>query len=291
MDIVILPNFNRPEFLTVTLELIQKAHGFEKFLYLFVLDYGFNPELEQIALNWHYNKKILKVPKTSFKHTKQSYALYSGYKTALGLGGEYIHLIEDDIFISTDYFNWHKQAQQLKPFCSIATRNHKVFPSIIGKLRLAYEHNSYQSLGVCWQKDNLSKALNYFPLEYFQNPLEYTKKTFPNSKIPLGFLEQDSVINRLMEKDNLNAIYPYYPRAYHAGFYGKGRGIRLQGTTAQKVKQIKEIGFDKEKIKNRILAQGNFTPEDSVPVNLILPLTKDIVLRGMPKLAHSKIHN
>ena len=42
MNIVVIPCFDRPEFLHVTLELITKADNYKDYLYLFQCDYGFD---------------------------------------------------------------------------------------------------------------------------------------------------------------------------------------------------------------------------------------------------------
>lgn len=260
MDVVVIPCFNRPEFLSVCLELIQKAVGSEENLYLFQVDFGYDPEVLQVIENFPLQKEVRITEEHSFRN-KQSYSLFKGYENALSYNPEKIYLIEDDIFIANDFFHWH-QKNIGSNFASIATRNHNnrgFRPT--NNLSRTYTQSEYQSLGVCFHRSSVEHFLKYFTPEFFTDPENYIKKTFPRSRIPTMYCEQDGLIRRIIQDQKLQVVYPHVPRAFHAGFYGKSRGEKPTGTLEERITQVKLTAFDGEIMKG-----------DSKPELLVNPI-------------------
>jgi glycosyltransferase involved in cell wall biosynthesis len=260
MNVVIIPCFNRPEFLAVCLELIQKAKGAGENLYLFQIDFGYDPELLEVIEKFPLQKEVRFTEEHLFRN-KQSYSLFKGYENALTYNPEKVYLIEDDIFIANDFFHWH-QKNIGENFASIATRNHnnKTVRHTNNLLR-TYTQSEYQSLGVCFHAKSVDRFLPYFTQEFFTDPENYIKRTFPRSRIPSMYCEQDGLIRRIIQDQKLQVVYPHVPRAFHAGYYGKSRGVKPTGILEERINQVKLTAFDGEIMKG-----------DSKPELLVNPI-------------------
>lgn len=259
MDVVVIPCFNRPEFLSVCLELIHKAVGAEENLYLFQVDFGYDPEVLSVIEKFPMQKEIQKTPVHRFKN-KQSYSLLKGYENALKHNPQKIYLIEDDVFIANDFFLWHRKNLG-ENFASIATKNHNTDRRPSTDLAATYTMSEYQSLGVCFHAESLRVILKDITDDYYSNPQGYIQKMFPENKIPVLYSEQDGLIRRIIQKNNYQVIYPDVPRAFHAGYYGKSRGKKPMGNLEQRIKQVRQIAFDP------LIMKG-----DSEPVLLVNPI-------------------
>lgn len=259
MNVVVIPCFDRPEFLSVCLELIQKAKGSEDMTYLFQVDFGGDATVIDVINKFQFKKEIFKTDFHKFKN-KQSYSLLLGYKNALKLNPEKIFLIEDDVLIANDFFDWHLKNIG-DNFCSIATKNHNSERPLVNDLSKIYTMAEYQSLGVCFNKASIEEIFSIVTDEFYSNPTGFIRKTFPKSSIGMHFTEQDGLIRRLIKEKNYTVVYPELPRAFHAGFYGKSRGEKPTGTLEQKISQVKLTAFDPSKMKG-----------DSEPVLLVNPI-------------------
>ena len=272
-DVVLIPAYNRPEFLIITLEHIAKNPDSKEYLYLFSLDIGFKRELLQIIERFKkqgHQVKVRRTPRTISGLGKQSYNVLTGYQLARDLCEEFVFLIEEDIFVSNDFFKWHKEVHKIEPdiFCSIATRDHSIIYKTQDDLTLYYKsHSDYQSWGVCFRKYKLDLFLKHATPDYYNDPRSYVPKTFPDSKWKDFFVEQDGLIRRVQEENYTSKIvFPHVPRAFHAGFYGYNRGSKITGTLPEKIEKLRKVCFNDEEMRlaNKV---DNFY-EDSRPENL-----------------------
>lgn len=259
MNVVVIPCFDRPDFLSVCLELIQKAIGSEKNLYLFQVDFGHDVEVLSVIEKFPLNKQIEITKFHKFKN-KQSFNVIEGYKNALKHNPKTITLIEDDVFVANDFFIWHEKNIG-DNFASIATKNHNASRKAENDLLASYTMSEYQSLGVCFPASSVSEICNEATNLFFTNPAGFMKSRFPNSTIGHFYAEQDGLIRRLIHEKKYNVIYPEIPRAFHAGFYGKSRGDKLTGTLEQRIEKVKLTAFDPSIMKG-----------DSEPVLLVNPI-------------------
>lgn len=247
-SVVVIPCFNRPEFLSVCLELITMAERSDENLYLFQVDFGYDPEVLKVIESFQLRKQVELTPNHDYPN-KQSFSLLEGYKNALTHNPDRIYLIEDDIFIANDFFIWHEKHLGIN-FASIATLNHnntRIRHS--NNLAVVYTDCEYQSLGVCFNKRSVEEILKNVTELYFKDPQAHIKKTFPASRIPVGYCEQDGLIRRIIHAKRHKVVYPHVPRAFHAGYYGKSRGEKPQGTLEERIAQVKLTAFDPDIMK------------------------------------------
>lgn len=273
MNVVLIPVFNRPEFLTLTLEQIQTNPDAAENLYLFALDFGFKRQNLEVINRFRrsgFQVQLYKTPRTGFSLGKQSYNVLRGYQKAVELSDNLVFMVEDDIFVSNDFFRWHKAVHQRESeiFCTIATRNNNSTYKTTDSLQFYYKtHLDYQSLGVCFRVGRLGLVLKHNVQEYYQDPVGYLSRNYPKSKIGKYYAEQDGLIRRVQESTPEYPIaFPHRARAYHAGFYGVNRGARIEGTLPQKIEKLRNICFDVTSMR-RVAANPAYF-EDSIPVDL-----------------------
>lgn len=159
-----------------------------------------------------------------------SYNVLSGIKDALKLGGDLIHVVEDDIMVSLGYFAYHEAAHLAAPdaFAVSACKNQNLQGEPPGA---AYRHGSYQSLGVSFRPETGEQIIQHENSRYYGDMVGYCRRVFPGSVIPPGHAEQDGLINRIRERRGGVTVYAAQPRAFHAGFYGYNRtGTKLSGS-------------------------------------------------------------
>jgi len=275
MNVCLMPNFNRPEYLKLCTDLILKSQGARDNLYLFALDYGFDSKLLEVINKFPLASKIIKTPNKISGNMKQSFNVLNGLLEAYKLSDNLIYIIEDDIFIGRDFFKFHEAVQSNKLFCSIATKNHNSNFTMLNDLNAYYYGYSmdYQSLGVCMNKNSIDLIRPHINDDYFSNPQDYVSKNF-NSFLGSSYCEQDGLIRRIREESNLEVAFPHIPRAYHAGFYGYHRYSNLPKTKTyeEKVSMLKRICFSKEEMKKVCLNDLYYF--DSEPIDLDTDFTE-----------------
>lgn len=277
MDVVMIPVYNREACLTITLELLEKNILSRNMYYLFVADVGYRSGVRQIAMRWLQNHKgeFYQVDPVQVRSPiKQSYAVYKGYMRALTHNPNYVFMVEDDIFTSDQFFNWHyKILETTGTALSIATKQRNVPYPLIKNYDQYFTTPDYQSLGVCWTSNGLSKALAQFTPAYWANPFGYIKTVYPSVKQDF-VASQDGLLRKYILANNIEVAWPVYPRAWHGGYYGANRGVkRATGTITEKIAKIKSVAFDEATLKAELIR--NNAPAkffyDSIPVDIVQP--------------------
>ena len=248
-NITLIPAWRRDDFLQVTLDYIKEATGADRNLYVFLVDRGFHTEVVEVIKSFPLEKLIRFAPQHRYRGN--SYNLLEGYKYALQLAktrkSELIYLVEEDIWVGKDFFDYHEKVQSQFPcFCASAVRNQNDDRKHPDEPESVYYHMGYQSLGVSFKLDSIAKIVEHATPALYQNMLRYVKTHFPNSKYGNMWTEQDGVINRIAERNPVHSLYCYSPRAYHAGFVGYNRrGTALEGSREARVAKLRSMS-DKE---------------------------------------------
>ena len=266
-DIVIVPAYFRPEFLHLCIEHLYACPDLlnkDVWIYQDMKHDDretFKEELRETEIVLDYWKrgfgnrlKAVIRPENGFYGN--SYNVLSAYQKAYETDAKYVYLVEEDVFVTPDFFRWHEAVQEQEPnfFCTIAGKAEANNISFAGEIAGAYfasEH--YRSLGVCWKRENLKEIVRHAQFEYFHNSTTYLLKHFPDSNLGLTMLEQDGLIQRIMEQTFQLAGWACLPRAYHVGVYGYHRGIgkdnMFVGTFPERVEMIRKAVSDPEWLK------------------------------------------
>lgn len=267
-DICIIPVFNRPEYLYVTLEQIKLAELHDTIKYLFAADSGHSAKCIEVIIEMMYglDYEIMYNNGSRFNEMKQSFNLLSAYKKATEESKQFVFLVEDDIFIGKSFFKVHYDIQRKHPdiFCSIGSKLHNYDYITPGKEQTldpstcqTADDSVYQSWGVCFNKSILvdhvlpHAFVNGTPSLYFHNSRKYMQTYFPTHFLGVNFTEQDGLIRRIRDNSRLHIGYPDYPRCYHAGIWSYHRmGEKVNGWSfTQKVDFIRNTCFNHDKMQ------------------------------------------
>lgn len=236
-DIVIVPAYFRPEFLHLCLENLwncpemldkdvwvyhdQKYDDSKTFAQEFL-------EVQEVLKYWKngFRNRMRMVLRPESGYYGNSYNVLAAYAKAYETDAKYVFLVEEDVFVTPDFFRWHKKIQEQEDcFCSIAGQTYRNEPMQHFGLEAFFRNSIYSSIGVCWKRENLSWTETHAVLDYYQSPTQHILKHFPASTLGLSMMEQDGIVQRIMESQFKKAIWACVPRAYHAGVFGYHRGI------------------------------------------------------------------
>lgn len=233
-DSVLIPCWRRPEFLSATLTRIKLARGSEDLNYLFAVDRGSDPRVHEVIETFPYRKrKVI----SHHKYRGPAYNILEGYRELYRVteDGDRIYLIEDDVFVAEDFFEFHNDAWDLddeaKIISACKNQNLSKVKHYADAMSAVYRHVSYQSLGVSFDRRIFPEILEHAGRAYYGDPIEYCATRLPDKGLPESAASQDGLIHRVVRKNLWWTIYPVTPRAFHAGFYGLNRhGIPLSGS-------------------------------------------------------------
>jgi hypothetical protein len=242
VEIVIVPAWRRPAFLSATLRRLALADGGDLHIWI-ALDRRHDAGTAQVAAAFLHARGTARtrVLGRSHPYRGNSYNVLRSYQEAVMATAELVHLVEEDVLVGIDYFDFHRAAHELAPdvlaVSAARNQNHPHDPD--PDPAALYLGSQYQSVAVSFRPERLAPVLAHAVPSYFHDPIAYCRKKFPRSLIPVGNAEQDGLINRVVERDGQRVAYAALPRAYHAGFTGYHReGARLVGSVDQQADQI-----------------------------------------------------
>jgi hypothetical protein len=272
-DVVLLPCWQRPEFLWHCIDNLSKADGIENIHVIFRPDTGFAPDTLEVIRTQGQRLASFEIQYPSvcpFQRAKQSANVLLGYLHAARKARQYVFLIEEDIMVARDFFRWHRDVHTQQPqlFCSIAAKNHNRDVTVAPDVDAYYSSTGdYCSWGVCMDRRVIQKLIApHMNIGYFRKPKRYLRRHFPTSAVPLAFAEQDGLIRRIQEVSQKLLVYPCVPRAYHAGFYGYHRTGGVDGALRDKVQKLGSIIYEVDAM--RALTSHAGIADDSIPVTL-----------------------
>lgn len=263
-DRVIVTSYWRPEFLYLCLEGVYAAEGSHDKEICVYEDQRPNDaerfeqdmlEVQEVLAYWKRGfgdrlRTILRNPHTSYGN---SFNVLSAYHSAFeDKELRYIHLIEDDVLISTDYFQWQEQMQAGEYLATIAGETSRC-PRPETNFNGLFESEVYASLGVCWKRENLSWVTEHAVPSYYNNSTLHLLKHFKGSKYGLTMQEQDGLIQRIAEQQFQKFAWSVPTRAFHVGIYGYHRGIAAEymptGSLAERIETLRKNISDPEWFK------------------------------------------
>lgn len=284
MDVVLLPCYNRAEFLFHTLQHIQHAEGADQLHYIFRMDAGHSHELHEVVRSFPFSHEIAVTARSSYAGGKQSYSLLSGYKLAAQRATGKVFMIEEDVFIATDFFKWHHAVHAAHPdlFCSIAVKNPNG-PTPEGDHSEYYlTTDEYCSLGVCFDSAVLRRYVEpHASPSYYVHSAQYCRRNFAAAPFNPSHTEQDGLIRRIQWKQGMSApiAYPCQAKAYHAGYYGANRADPPTGTLEQRITHVTDVCYSQEAMRTFALHPSYY--EDSIPVDLNAPTWTELRLKPL----------
>lgn len=249
--IVVIPCWRRPGHLAALLHTIRGARGFTHNLYMFTVDRGYDPDILDV-INEFSGDKIVTLRDHRYPGTVCNIlsAYREAYVLALAREIEYVALLEEDLLVTEDIFEYYADAFELvardpSHVGVSACRNQntldgrmplsqtnvarvdsvmrpRAIAADVAETAAVYTHRSYQSIGSAVTTAFLPKIIEHAKSEYYSNQIGYCTRELA-SDLPDAGASQDGLIHRIIRREGLAMIYPLAPRAFHVGWYGINR--------------------------------------------------------------------
>lgn len=258
-DIVLIPTWYRPEYLQLCLEHLAQTRGIES-KQIWILQDQHQDDLIRHAVEENWTQDVLAswqqykaldirfIRATPHCTVGNSRNVLFGYHRAYNTGAKYVYLIEDDVFVTPDFFEWHEAVQNDGDyFCSVGYNCKYKRPDILTSEDPGayYSARWYGSYGVGWKREKLAPIFQHDILNYVCNMTAYIERVLPNTPLGVQFTEQDGLIERIMWLSGKPVAFPYQSRAYHMGFYGYHReGARPNGFLDAKIAGLRKMVSD-----------------------------------------------
>jgi hypothetical protein len=291
MDTLLIPTWQRPEFLEHCLRNLHNTGDLRTVKIMFLLDHGYSKEVETIIADHQHefgDHTIVRRPKTGNTITKQSRNLLQGYLTAAEDNDGLVFLVEEDIMVARDFFRYHREvhAQQPDLFCSLSPWNHNRAVTTTEDPEAYYLTTmDYCSWGVAFKASAIREHLApHVGPAYYSAPSSYCKRTFPNASPCIRGIEQDGLIRRIQDQlcHAAPIAYPHVPRAFHAGYYGYNRRKFIRGTLSQRIEAVGQTIYDPERMREACLTEDFF--KDSTPIDLNTPPWQTLKQQQPPEI-------
>ena len=212
-----------------TLICIERARGWREHKYIFSIDRGFDERVYEVL----HESVVARDAEITFRthgYKGPAHNILMAWRQGL-LAREHeddwVALIEDDILVGADFFEFASDALALdRSACGVsACRNQNRNGHPQGDTPSdVYQHVSYQSLGVALRPNLIERVIEMLEPAYFENPITFCSEKFPDSvAIPRAHASQDGLIHRIIRRDLLHMLYPITSRAFHVGWYGHNR--------------------------------------------------------------------
>lgn len=253
MDLVIVTLWQRAGFTEACLSRLAKAMDSSVKVRL-CLDFGFSPDVlkaaEAFAKRFPEQTEIFTRDED---YPTGSFNVLTGMADALHVSepDDLIYVLEEDILIGKDFFDFHRRAHKLVPDaygvsgCTNSFLTRETNPKPVQDA--VYLSGAFQVWGSSYRPDQVRQILSRLQVDYFENMHEACIREFGEaSALRTGPL-YDGVMAMNLAELRKSMVFPYAARGYHAGFEGlsfKGQGPAVTGTPKQQAKQILAMGED-----------------------------------------------
>lgn len=153
-------------------------------------------------------------------------SIKKGFET----GAEFVFLIEEDIAVYPDFFNWHWSQTDCLASCGRKDRHH--FP-LYGPL--------YTNPGSCLRRPLLERLVPHINDDYFSRLHEYLDEHFGTWDTQSNL--DDGLIRRVIRQMDGRAVYPDTPVCAHQGFrfYNKLDLYMNEGTIQERIAGLRKM--------------------------------------------------
>jgi hypothetical protein len=200
--IVVMPTAHRPEFLALALERLaaaRKPSNIDVHIYVDFVDHIRLAETE-IVRDLYFPEAYLFLAGPHVQVPSGCWNILNSIKNG-SLWADDVILVEDDVMVYPDFFEWHQTAVWADASCGRS---------------LSY-FNLYTNPGSCLRRPLLDLLVPHINDEYFRDTKAYCDKNFqPNHISTLD----DGLIRRVLHDNNMTVLFPERPRCAHQGFRG-----------------------------------------------------------------------
>ena len=249
-SVICMPTLRRPEFLALALEKISQTKEAPNLDVRIFLDYGvparladvefcrdtFLPTAEIYQANPH--KKVL----------SGTWNILNALKSGWESGAKFIFLVEEDVMIRPEFFQWHWSAHEQDDYFVTCGRRYSRMPL-----------DFYSNPGTCYRRDKLALVMPHIREEYFNGTDAYVDKYFPQFKGMDGSLD-DGLIRKIIRSVGGKVMCAEPKVCAHQGFhyYDRLENFKNTGKTIQE--RIEMLRVILKRVKEPSRYTGDFEP-------------------------------
>ncbi len=233
MDILIIPTYERPEFLWLCLEKIAANDCSNIEIWICEDEHIDHPKSEQLQQEISTTVVYARALFADVKHFKtehvnhgSSFNVLESFKKACQTDAEFVFFVEDDCLVTPDWIKWCRAAhEQFDPFatCGNASRAGQDLR------QTSISDRWFQTFALSFRRDRLKKAL---------------LDNYSNYNLTPTF-EWDAYLMRHILASGQYAASACIPRVYHYGFFGYHRtGNRTDGDLQARIEFIRRGALD-----------------------------------------------
>lgn len=226
-SVVVVPTYRRPEMLALSLEKIASTTQAANLDIRIFLDHTI---LQSRIDDTEYVRDTY-FPTAEIFHANNHPLLPSGtwnilnsLKAGYETGAEFVFFIEEDIFVTPDFFDRHIEMQKSGDYFVTSGR------------KLKFRDETYFSNpGSCYRHEKLALVVPHIRQEYFADMPGYLERNFPGMS-DAGVLD-DGLIRRVMRSVDGKALCAVPSIAFHQGFhyYDRMPQYRVEGSLEEKI--------------------------------------------------------
>jgi hypothetical protein len=250
MDLVVVPLWQRAGFAEACLLRLAKAMDSSVRVRL-CLDFGYSADVLKTTEAFAKKFPDTEIFTREEDYPTGSYNVLKGMAEALhdSQPDDLIHVLEEDILIGRDFFDFHRRAHALVPdaygvsACTNSFLTRETNPEPVQDA--VYRSGGFQVWGSSYRPDRVRQILTRLQVDYFENMHEACVREFGESSALRTGPLYDGVMAMNLAETKKAMVFPYAARAYHAGFEGlsfQGQGPAVTGTPKQQAKQILAMG-------------------------------------------------
>lgn len=227
-----MPAAHRPELMALALEGLAQAHALPE-VRIFV-DYSGRELLDDFewvrdtylpTADIYLAKEHIKVPSGCWNILN---SIKQGYES----GADLIHLIEEDVRVFPDYFNWANEVMS------------QGAPAALGRWTPMNRNNGpvYTNPGSVLSRATAEKVVQHINDDYFQRLRDYLDQHF--GAYPNFSDLDDGLIRRVILADGGECIVPEVPKVTHLGFYFYNKldiYVNREGSIQDKIERAREL--------------------------------------------------
>jgi hypothetical protein len=248
-EVIIVPTFDRSEFLFCSLEAIRAA---EPNIPIHVFPDRGTKETE-VTSQFEGVTEHLTIPHTFHGN---SFNMLEALKWAYQENTRFdrIFVVEDDAIINGTFFSWCREALMSHDFAACGWQySPDALISDGPNLRIPW----YLSVCTMIPRASLFSIVQHARIEYYSDMKGYLDRAYPSSnRRGSQHYEQDGLILRVMESESKRAVWPRRPRATHCGWAGYHMGKeRAQGSLQERVAVVK-LALKNPSLLTRLMAGG-----------------------------------
>ena len=203
---VVMPVCKRPEMLALALEALDRTQA--------DLDVRIYADTQTNLDEVEYTRDVY-FPDALIFHAKPHAQVPSGMWNILGAlkagyhtGSPYVFLVEEDVVVKPDFFDWHMEAQRTGDYLATCGRRMRNYPQFV----------MYTNPGACFAHDKLGLVVEHINDDLFSNSRVYMDMTFGSMDESSDL--DDGLIRRVARQHQLTVKYPESPKCSHIGFRG-----------------------------------------------------------------------